>query len=296
MTRRIALIAVGMAAAFALLATGVSGCQRPTVAVKTGERVVCTYGEEVTSTVRTIRVQAGDAGKYSVSTRRITCPRHQQLEKLYSEAQAALTKQDFKTAEKKLAELVAIDATYKRASEQLADLKAGKKPGADTSSGSTSGSTATTGTTPASGGSTTTETPDEPDEPEGPVASLLAYTPDTIKGFRAYPVKASTFSVARQYVPTSASTLDSFTIVAEQYRSDRAAKEWLDSSIKRGYSQSARTGKIGNRTAYFGTDGQRFAVIAWTNGQVGVAIEGDVGSKPADGFAALSAIVGALPK
>lgn len=286
MSRRLSLWVTGLSLVVALGTTSaVTGCAKRMVSVETGQRVVCTYGEIVSSTVRTVRVPAREAGKYSVTTKRITCARHTQLEKLYAEAQAALGKNDLTTAKAKLAEVVKIDATYKSASSQLKAIQAGNTPTADGSSGpGSSGSTGST-STPPGGGTTPGGT-----KPEGPVASLLIYTPDSIDGFKARPVVADAFSISRQYLPLSSGDISSLVIVAEQFRSSSAAQDWLKTNVRGRYMRSADNVQIGKRTAYLATDGRRFAIIAWSEGPIAVAIEADAGSNPSSAFTLLKAV------
>ncbi len=287
MNRRLSLWVTALSLVVALGTTSaVTGCAKRMVSVETGQRVVCTYGEIVSSTVHTVRVPAREAGKYSVTTTRITCAKHTQLEKLYAEAQAALGKKDLTTAKAKLAEVVKIDATYKSASSQLKAIQAGNTPTADGSSGpGSSGSTGSTSTTPPGSGTTPGGT-----KPEGPVASLLVYTPDSIDGFKARPVVADAFSISRQYLSLSSADVSSLVIVAEQFRSSSAAQNWLKTNVRGRYTRSADNVQIGKRTAYLATDGQRFAIIAWTEGPIAVAIEADAGSGPTSAFTLLKAV------
>lgn len=283
MTRRFAAL-IALIALVSVIATGalLSGCTKSTVSVKTGERVMCTFGEEISSTVKTLRVDSSEAGKYSVRTRTVTCDKHAQLQKLYSEAQTALGTQDFTTAKAKLAEVVKLDATYKLASKQLDELENGGEPDPDETGGSPEEPAATD--------------PGDQEKPEGPVASLLVYTPDSLSGFRAQKVGSDAFSVSRQYVPTAGGAISLLTIVAEQHRSAQAASAWLATYVKGPYSKSSSTVQVGGHSAYLATDGRRFAIIAWTNGQVVVAIEADAGANPAGAFEKLKAIAGGLPR
>ena len=73
----------------ALSLTPLTACSRK-VEVKSGKRVVCTYGEIVSDSVRTLQVPAADAGKYTVTTETVTCDRHKRAEALYAAAQKAL--------------------------------------------------------------------------------------------------------------------------------------------------------------------------------------------------------------
>ena len=283
--KRLPVAVARLLAAVAMLATLVgssatlAGCARPTVAVKTGERVVCTYGEQVSSTVRTIRVSAKDAGKYSVKTVTVTCDKHRALERAYAAAQTALANRDFATAKTELEKVVKVDATYRKAKQQLDEIAAGGKPAPDTTfdGAGTASSDSTSSSTP-----TTQTTPGKNDTPVGPVASLLVYTPDTLAGFKPQKVEADVFAVSRVYLPSSSGRITMLTIVAEQHRSDQAAQDWIRDNVRSHYTQSARNVRVGSHDGYLGTDGQRFAVIAWSEGPVSVALEADVTGAPKD--------------
>lgn len=269
-----------VALALALLSSvGLAACGQRTVTVKTGERVVCTYGEQVKSTVRTIEVPADEAKRYSVKTVTVLCPKHRALEDAYGAAQAAIVKQDFAKAKTELEKVVKVDPTYRSAKKQLDDISAGRKPAADPGTGNTGGSAPST--------PPTQTTPGAKDPPAGPVASLLVYTPDTLAGYRAEQVVADVFAVSRVYLPTSAATVSSVVVAAEQHRSTEAAQEWLRDNVRAHYTQSARNVRVGNRDGYTGTDGSRFAVIAWTEGPITVVLEADARTKPAEALAEL---------
>lgn len=281
---RLVLTALVLAVLVIGSATFVS-CSPRTVAVKTGQRVVCTYGEQVDSTVRTIRVPAKDAGKYSVKTVTVTCDKHRALEQAYVAAQIALAKKDFATAKAELEKVVKVDSTYRLARRQLDEIVAGKEPAPDT--GTNAG-----GTTPST--PPTSTTPGAQDPPVGPVASLLVYTPDSLAGYRAEQVAADVFSVSRVYLPTSSTQIKALVIVAEQHQSAEAAKNWVRDNVRQRYTQSGRNVRVGDHDAYVGTDGTRFAVIAWTEGPIAVAVEADTKGKPNEVLAQLQQLASSL--
>ena len=278
---RARMLAVVALVLVVLFSASLTSCAQRKVEVKTGERVVCTYGEQVESTVRTIKVRAKDAGKYSVKTVTVLCDKHRALEESYAAAQAAITQGDLAKAKTELEKVVKVDPNYKLAKKQLGEISAGKTPTPDSS-----GSSAGTGPTIPSVVPTET-TPGDDTPPEGPVASLLVYTPDTLSGLRAEKVIADTFSVSRNYLPATPSDIAAIVVVAEQHRSVQAAQDWLRDNIRAGYTQSARNVRVGSHDGYMGTDGSRFAAIAWTEGPVTVAIEADAKGDP-------SAVLGQL--
>lgn len=297
------LWSTAMATVMALLLTAsllaLGGCAEKTVRVKTGERVVCTYGEQVSSSVHTIKAPASEAGKYSVRTRTVTCARHTQLEQIYAEAQAAIEKKDLESAKKKLTQIVAVDSSFRSAASQLDEISKGRTPTVDrtgstgpTSPATAGGSQNPTSSTNANPGGTgnTGGTP----KPEGPVASLLIYTPDTLAGYRALPAAADVFAISREYLPRQAGQVVALVIQVEQHRSAGAARQWLSEEVKRRYTHSARNVRIEGRDAYIATDGRRFAIIGWVEGAVSVAIEAEAATKPADVIDELRAVAAAV--
>lgn len=245
-----------------LAAAALSGCTRM-VRVETGEVTTCTYGEVISNTVKVVEVPADKAGDYSVVTKTVTCARHARLEALYAEAQAAILASDLSTARAKLAEIVAADAAFRRAKAQLDAIDKGQKPVPD--SGGTGGGTDSGGKLPV-----------------GPIANLAAFVPDTLPGYTALPITSDVFTLARQYAPAAGGPTDSFVIVVEQYRDATAAKAAIASAIAPGYGSNVSTVMIAGRSARFGTDGKRFATIAWYEGGVLIVLEASSKSrKPA---------------
>lgn len=247
--------------AFALVAViALTGCGEKTVKVQTGERVVCTYGETVSSTVKTIEVPASKAADYKVVTKKVTCARHKALEALYAAAQKAIADGDLTAARAKLAEVLAMEAGFRNAAEQAAQIDAGKKPTPDTGTGSgnTGGSTDATGS----------------GVPETPVASLAKWVPDSITGYKADPVVADTNALTREYVPTGSSPVVSIVVVAEQFKTAEAAKAAAADTIAREYPSSRSTVDADGRTLSFGVSGTKFAAVAWNEGAILVVVEG----------------------
>jgi hypothetical protein len=249
-------------ALFALvLALALTGCSERTVKVQSGERVVCTYGETVSSTVKTIEVPASKAAIYKVTTKTVVCARHKALEELYAAAQKAIADGDLTAARAKLAGVLAVEADYRKAAEQAAAIDAGKKPVPDTSTGAPGGTPG--GTT---GGGTGV--------PEGPVASLAIWVPDTISGYKADPVIADATALTRDYVPTGTSGFVSFVVVAEQFGDAAAAKAAAERTIAKQYPASRSTATADGRTLLFGATGPRFAAVAWSEDAILIVIEG----------------------
>jgi hypothetical protein len=269
---RLPIVLVSVAAAVLLL----SGCQQK-VTVEAGERVVCTYGEVVTDTVKTIEVPADQADRYGVVERTVTCERHARLADLYAAAQTAIRSGDLKTAREKLAAVVAGDPLFLKAAAQLKDIEAGKKPQPD-SGGSTGG------------GSSGDQ------KPVGPVANLLRFVPDVLIGYKAQPVVADVYTLTREYVPSGGGDVESLVIVVEQYKDAASAKQAI-ASIKGDYPVSPSSPAANGRTLYFGTDGTRFGLVSWNENGVVVAVEASSKSRrPAGLKGALVSIAGEIVK
>jgi hypothetical protein len=259
MSKRLAIIIVALSVCGAAL---LSGCARM-VRVETGELVTCTYGEVVTDTVRVVEVPADKAAGYSVVTKTVTCDRHKRLEALYAEAQAAIVASDLAAARAKLAEIVAADAAFKRAKAQLDAIVAGKKPLPD-SGGSGGGS--------GSGGK----------QPVGPVANLSGWVPNVLPGYAGAPITSDVYTITREYVPAAGGPADSLVIVVEQYRDAAAAKAAIAGAIAPGSNSDVSTVQIAGRSVRFGTDGSRFATLAWNENGVLIVLEASSASrKPA---------------
>ena len=274
--KRIGALAIAVALA---LSVGVaSGCQR-TVEVKSGTRVVCTYGETISSDVKTIRVPADKAASYRVRTITKTCPTHLKLEALYAEAQRALVAGDVKTADAKLAQVVSVDPGFKQASQQRKTIAEGGKPKPDTSG---AGSVPATTTPPATG--------------DSGGGALTKWTPDVLSGFTAKPAGVDPLSVSRDYIAPASSPVLTLVLVAEQFRTADDAKKALTVEVKNAYPDDSATFTVKGHTVYFGTDGTRFAAVGFTDGAVMVAAEASPRSgAPKTMRTLLEQVVGQLP-
>ena len=266
----------------ALAGIGAAGCQRK-VEVKSGTITKCTAGEIISNDVKTITVPANKAGAYSVRTLVITCDKHATLAKLYAEAQAAIVATDPKLAAAKLAEVLAIDPTYRKAAEQAASIAKGSKTPVDNAP-------------PPSTTPTTTEpgTPDTPGEPPA-TGALSRWAPDAISGFTAGKLLADSLTISREYLPSGSSSASALVIVAEQFRTAGDAQAGLAKQVKQAYPKDAATLKVKGHDAYFGTDGKKFAVLAFTDGAVMVALELTTSSSPSKLRSLAEQVAGQLP-
>ncbi|TLM98168.1 MAG: hypothetical protein FDZ75_02995 [Actinobacteria bacterium] len=239
-----------------------AGCGR-TVQVKSGTRTICTEGELVSENVRLVKVPAAEASRYGVKTVTVTCDRHARLAAEYAAAQKSISEGDLKTAGAQLSAIVKSDPGYRQAGSQLKDIQAGKTPTPDSN----------VSVKPATGGSSSGSTP-KPDKPgEGSVGGALTqWTPEKLDGFRAAKPVTDPMAVSREYLPSSTDErVLSLVIVAEQYRTPKLASAALRTQIKGAYTHDAGSVEVNGRKAYYGTDGKRYAVVAFTDGPVVVA-------------------------
>lgn len=271
-------------AALAGLVVLAAGCQ-PTVQVRTGTRTVCTYGEVVEESITTVEVPAALADQYGVQTKTITCEKHAGAEALYSAAQDAIRAGDLKAARDALERLIAADANFGLASAQLKEIVAGRTPKPDRSRRGG-----------ASGPATGTAGVNDP-LPVGPIANLSSWLPDTLPGFSSQPLKADTVALTREYLPAGAGHVGQIVVFVEQYKTPAAATAAMATGVKRSYATSPATLQVKGRSIYFGTDGKRFAIIAWNEGGVVVTVEAMATSGPATALKDdLTAVANALIK
>jgi hypothetical protein len=259
------LVVAGVVA-LAVLAGAVALAYDPKVQVRTGERVECTYGHLVSEDIKTISVPRSDASQYGVKTTKIVCPEHARAEQLYDEAQQAIADEDLKTAKKKLTEVVALDPDFKQAQSQLDQIADGKIPVVDGNAGA-SGDT---------GGDDTAgepATPGDDDKPVGPVASLAAWTPDDISGYKADKIISDVLALSCEYTPSSGDRVDVLTISAEQMMSEDAAKAALERDLKLRYDRDTKTVTVKGRSGWAGTNGRDIAVLGIVDGQVLVVLQ-----------------------
>lgn len=275
-------LAVLVLALTTTLAAG--GCGEKLIRVESGQRVICTYGETISNTIKVVEVPVSEADKYTVKTTRVLCPKHRSLEILYAAAQKAIADGDLKTARAKLGEVLALEAAWGKAAEQAAAIDAGKTPTVDAAPPGPSTPTPGAGTEPTGTG-----------VPEGPVASLAVFVPDAIPGYTAAKVVASDFSLSRDYMPATKSSLTSVVVVAEQYGTAAAAKVAAESTIQNQYSSSRTSLTIEGRAVLYGTYGPRYAALAWNEGAVLIVIEGySAGGKATEIRGALESIAAAI--
>jgi hypothetical protein len=271
------LARLGVALALVASLGLVSACQR-TVEVQSGTRIVDSRGQVISEDIQTLRVPADKAGAYRVVTI-VQDPGAAQLASLYTAAQDAIASGDLQTAAKRLADVIAIQPTYKNAKQQADAIAKGQKVTPDRSP-----------STPA----TSTPKPSTPPTETG--SALLSWMPDALTGFTAGKAAVDPLSVSREYAPGSGNPAKSLVIVAEQFRTAADAKAALENSVKQRFTKNASSSTVHGHAIYFGTDGKRFAAVGFTNGAVMIALEAspDSGS-PSAMKSTLEKVVGQLP-
>lgn len=298
------LIAAGVLAV-AVLAGAVALLYDPKVEVRAGERVECTYGHLVSDDIKTISVPRSEAHQYGVKTTKVVCPEHAQAEQLYNEAQQAIAEGDLKTAEKKLAEVVAVYPDFRQAQSQLDQIADGKTPVADGSTGATTGGTSGGDTGGTSGGDTGGDTggtdkpstPGDGDKPVGPIASLAGWTPDEISGYKADRIISDVLALSREYTPSSGDRVNVLVISAEQMLNADTAKAVLERDFKLSYDRNNKDITVNGKAAWTGTNGRDVAVLAIIDGPVLVVLQArSTKTDPAKLIADLTDIAKTLPR
>lgn len=258
----------------AVAAVVLAGCGPKMVEVQTGEKTVCTYGETVSSTVKTVEVPADKASGYKVTVKTVVCARHKRLEALYGTAQDQIKAGKLNEAKTTLSQVLAGDPGFRQALAQLNAINSGKAPAAD--SAFVPGATVNPGT----GGGGTGAQP----VPVGPIDSLKGFVPDSLPGFTASDPTIDVYSIVREYSPTSAGRLAGLVISVEQYKNPESAAAAIASGVKRDYPSKPATVQVKSLKGYFGTDGRRFAVVAFNDGAVVVVLEGQAASGDVSGL------------
>ncbi len=254
------------------------------VRVRTGTKIICTYGEVLKDSTRTEWVFKWQSDRYHVTYRRMLCQRHRTAEQLYARALKAVKAKDLRTAKDIFGEVAAIDPAFKDVGKQLQKLGVTPPPVPGSASGSNSSSNS--GGQPGSdnkpGGSSQGGTTN----PSGPLVSQL---PKTVSGYRLTNDWGGDLGAGQTWVPTSKKDIQMLTIVLEQTGSDAGATSRIK-MYKRSYSENARNLTIEGRPTYFGTDGRAFAVLLWHRGGVVYEMEVQTEGKPANARSPLTSI------
>lgn len=258
------------------------------VTVTTGKIVMCTQGEMISDDTRELQVLANKVGEYGVKTEVTTCERHRRLADLRAKAATAIQAGDLAAAAAALQEVVRLDPSDTGASQQLASVKAGRKPASTPAS---NGGSKNSGGTPSNEDDPPTTDPGEGETPSGPNASLTDYVPDTLKGFVGQGIIADPFVLWRDYLPSQQGNVLQLVVMAEQHGSESQAQQIVDTEVKSYYSATPAQVSVGGHKAYFGTR-NKLAVLALADGSIRVVVEGTVVS--GDPAVLKSALVSAM--
>ncbi|HEY3316837.1 MAG TPA: hypothetical protein VGK50_00220 [Coriobacteriia bacterium] len=262
-------LAVFLAASLAIAAIAFVAFPRK-VQVTSGTRYVCTYGESLGSDVHTLEVPQGDAGKYTIATKTITCARHRQAEQLYLKAQQEIQSGDLKSALKDLKAVVALDAAFRQAPSQISLINGGKKPKADTGAPQPSADTTKT----SGGGGDIPSTSPAMDT----YRNLL---PDRLPGFTAEALNAEPLTLGRDYVPSNAGRYDQLVIMVQQCGSVARSQATVKGQLKSAYPEGKNV-TVSGLAGWFGTNGTGFAALSLVKGEIVITFElHATGAKPA---------------
>jgi hypothetical protein len=271
----VAVLAIGVA--FAVVGL------KPQVSVQSGTRTQCTYGHLVDEAIKTMKVPADKAALYGVATKYLTCPRHQEAERLMAQAKAALAKGDKAKAKKLVQQAFAQASDVADPSGLSASLKVARPSG---SSGSTSGAAAGGGT---GGGADPTG-----DGVVSPV-DLISALPKSLPGYQFVSENRSMVAATRTFRGTTA--LPQQLVVQVTYvGGETGYDDWFEDRVKLAYSVSPQTVKADGRSVYFATDGQRFAAASWYQGGGAFQVEAAAESgSPAALKSSVLDVIGRMP-
>lgn len=269
--------------------------------VETGTKYVCKYGGQVvkSNTHKTI-VARWNAAKYQAKTVKTVCSKHKKLEALYRKAKEALRKGDLALAKKLFEEIKRIDPKFGQVLIELAaiedQLAAGG--GATGTPGGTPGSPG--GTSPGGGGSR--DTPGSPGDtsPGGtPIFSgdLSSLLPTNLQGYTMISEDLGALSASRQFRSDTHPKVVLLTISAHQLMTEEAANDWIDRNSKFDYAADSRSAQVQGTSAYFGTDGKEFAILAYQINGVVFELEmlAKSGTAPRDLYSDIVAVGSSVP-
>jgi hypothetical protein len=105
--------------------------------------------------------------------------------------------------------------------------------------------------------------------------SLLAFLPDSLKGYQVKSTQLSDHSVLRGFspLPSKASLVESLVVAVHGHESAESAKQFVEKVDKRAFSKQGKNLAINGKEAYFGTDGKSTATLAWAEGHIAVEVQ-----------------------
>lgn len=247
--------------------------------VETGTKYICKYGGQVVkSNTHKIIVARWNADKYQAKTIKTVCAKHKKLEALYRKAKEALKKGDLALAKKLFEEIKRIDPKFGQVLIELAAIE-------DQIAGG-----GTTGETGSPGG----ESPGEEPIFSGDLSSLL---PKNLEGYTMISEDLGKLSASRQFESNVNPKVKLLTVSVHQLVTEGAANDWINRNSKVYYAADSRSAQVQGTSAYFGTDGKEFAILAYQINGVVFELEMLVsgGTAPPDLYNDIVAVGSSVP-
>lgn len=222
------------------------------VRVRAGTRIVCTYGETLSSTVKTLWVPESKANQYRVSTRTILCEKHRKAQEAFALGQALARLHKYPAALRAFKRAAKYDPKYKNVQAWIASGgRSGGSASGSTNSTSSGSSAGTSGGGSSSGGAET--------------VNISAMIPSSLAGYRAGSLLKEPKSVSRDFVPKSQRIVQTLVIRAYDFGTQARAAQFINRVSRRVYAKSGKTTTFRNTKAYFGTQPPVYATFAWAD-------------------------------
>lgn len=248
-------LVVSLVLLLALLATSCGGSE---VKVRTGLRVVCKYGHTIKDTSQFVSVDPDKAKDYRVTEKITVCPLHLRAQRLFAQAQSALARHNKPKAKSLLAKVIAIDPTFEGAAERYRSL-GGKAPVVTGSTSANKGSSGSNGSGGGSGGGG-----GGGGNNPGAQGSYLSRIPKSFSSYRLVSQNEDVLSGTRMFVRTNTTYRVRLLTASVTWIGKRPGfAAWYRQNCGAKYAAGAKSIRVGNKAAKFGTDGSKFALIAW---------------------------------
>lgn len=197
---------------------------------------------------------------------------------LYRAGARALNQRDYPRAIQRFEELQALNPSYGGLEAKLKQARLGdaltpsnldyyrKKAARSSSPATTSPSSPGSSTRPGSqGGNSTSGQPTE--------IELLAMIPASVAGFEVANTELMDGTALRTFTPLTRGKIEGLAISAHGRATDALAQQFVETVDMRAFAHDAQTVVLGSLTAYFGTDGQVYATLAWSKGKVAFEVQ-----------------------
>ncbi|HEY3374119.1 MAG TPA: hypothetical protein VGK02_03535 [Candidatus Aquicultor sp.] len=196
--------------------------------VETGTKTICKYNHVIKDRSKTITVFRWNTGKYKVAIRRTVCTKHKDVEILKQKIKESRKRGDKEQANALNRLLESANAAV--SSTQNKGISGGKD-----------------GKSPFYSG------------------DLIVLFPSRIRGYKMVSETAGPITANRMYSPESGAhpEIQQLTIALNQLNTEEEAKKSIEQNIKPYYAADGKNTSVNNAEAYFGTDGQDYAVLAY---------------------------------